>query len=118
MMLTEKSMSLLESLQVSAFGMSVVFIALIGLCIIITLLTKILGAIRTGNKANETTAQSLPVQTTASSVSAAPASSEGLKLINVDEKTAAIVMAIVCDELKTDPAQLNFKYIKLVDNNA
>lgn len=38
-----------------------------------------------------------------------------LNLINVDESTAALVMAIMCDQLKTPPEQLNFKYIKALD---
>lgn len=38
-----------------------------------------------------------------------------LKLINVDESTASLAIAIVCDHLKTSPKELNFKYIKALD---
>jgi hypothetical protein len=38
-----------------------------------------------------------------------------MKLISVDEDTAALVMAIMCEQLKTQPEELNFKYIKALD---
>jgi oxaloacetate decarboxylase alpha subunit len=38
-----------------------------------------------------------------------------LKLINVDEDTAALAIAIICDHLKTPPEKLQFKYIKALD---
>ena len=39
-------------------------------------------------------------------------SSRELNLISVDESTAAIAIAIVCDHLKKAPEELHFKYIK------
>ena len=39
----------------------------------------------------------------------------GLNLIGVDESTAALAIAIVCDHLKTAPEELHFKYIKALD---
>jgi oxaloacetate decarboxylase (Na+ extruding) subunit alpha len=38
-----------------------------------------------------------------------------LKLISVDEDTAVLVMAIMCEKLKTPPEELHFKYIKALD---
>lgn len=38
-----------------------------------------------------------------------------LKLISVDESTAALAMAIVCNHLKTPPEELNFKSIRALD---
>ena len=51
-------------------------------------------------------------------VSAIPSSvdPQSLKLINVDEQTAAIIMAIVCDELATPVNELYFKSIRLMGN--
>lgn len=43
------------------------------------------------------------------------ASGKEVKLISVDEDTAALVMAIMCDKLKTTPEELDFKYIKALD---
>jgi oxaloacetate decarboxylase alpha subunit len=39
----------------------------------------------------------------------------GLNLINVDENTAALAIAMVCEHLKTPPEELHFKYIKALD---
>ena len=41
---------------------------------------------------------------------------QDLKLIDVDEQTAAIIMAIVCDELDTPVNELYFKSIRLLVN--
>jgi hypothetical protein len=38
-----------------------------------------------------------------------------VKLIGVDEKSAAMIMAIVCDELQMPPEKLCFKTIRSVD---
>jgi oxaloacetate decarboxylase (Na+ extruding) subunit alpha len=38
-----------------------------------------------------------------------------IKLIGVDESTAALAIAIVCDHLKTPPEELHFKSIKSLD---
>jgi oxaloacetate decarboxylase alpha subunit len=38
-----------------------------------------------------------------------------LKLIGVDESTAALVIAVMCDHLKTSPEELHFKAIKALD---
>jgi len=42
-------------------------------------------------------------------------SNRELNLINVDESTAALAIAIVCDHLKMPPEELHFKYIKALD---
>ena len=42
-------------------------------------------------------------------------SNRELNLISVDESTAALAIAIVCDHLKTPPEELHFKYIKALD---
>lgn len=38
-----------------------------------------------------------------------------IKLIGVDEATAALAIAIMCDHFKTIPEELHFKYIKALD---
>ncbi len=52
----------------------------------------------------------------ASAVAAAP--SPDVKLIGVEEKEAALIMAIVCDELQTPPEELYFRSIRRIDANA
>jgi len=39
-----------------------------------------------------------------------------LTLIGVDEKTTAMIMAILSDELKVPLCELQFKYIKLINS--
>jgi hypothetical protein len=39
-----------------------------------------------------------------------------LELTGVDEKTAAMIIAIVCNEISTEPDELYFKSIKAIDN--
>lgn len=92
------TMSLIDCLYVSVFGMAVVFTVLIGLSILITIQSKLL------NK-KEAPAESKPPEATFS---------PELKLIDVDEKTAAMIIAIVCDESGFAPEELNFKYIKQI----
>ena len=49
----------------------------------------------------------------APAVSAAPAAAAGeLLLTGVDEKTAAMLIAIICSEIGGDPAQLRFTAIR------
>ena len=35
-----------------------------------------------------------------------------VELKGIDEKTAAMIMGVVCDQLKTEPSKLTFKSIK------
>ncbi len=120
-----KVLSIGDSLLVSLVGILVVLAALAALAVCIVIISKVVRSLEGGAKKAEA-----PKPTPAPAVSApvvatpAPAgmvaleenTSVGeLKLKNCDDKSAAMIMAIVADELKTPLNQLYFKSISLVD---
>ena len=98
----------------------VVFGVLLLMYILISISGKIIQAITsTGKKKEEPKAAPAPAAP-AAPVPAAPASDEmfssgSLKLKNCDEKTAAMIMAIVADSTGIPLEELVFKSIKLVE---
>ena len=98
----------------------VVFGVLLLMYILISISGKIIQAITsTGKKKEEPKAAPAPAAP-AAPVPAAPASDEmfssgSLKLKNCDEKTAAMIMAIVADDTGIPLSELVFKSIKLVE---
>ena len=99
----------------------VVFGVLLLMYILISLSGKILQAFASGSKKKEEPkAVPAPAAPAAPAVTAAPASDEmfssgSLKLKNCDEKTAAMIMAIVADDTGIPLNELVFKSIKLVE---
>lgn len=103
-------MSISESLFVGLFGVTVVFAVLLGLSLLLGLQSSLIALLTNRKK---------PGAAPAASAAALPAVvDEPLRLINVDEKTAALVMAIVCDELDAEPEELYFKSIRAMGNTA
>ncbi len=96
-----------ETLMISLVGFAVVFMVLVVLMGIIWLLGKSVGSINQKKAPAAAPAAPAPVAAPA----AVPA---GLRLEDVTEKEAAMVMAIVADELGKDPAELAFISIKEV----
>lgn len=94
-----------ETLLISLVGFAVVFLVLIILMGIIWLLGKSVSSMGAKTAAFPAAPASAPA--------AAPAPA-GLMLENVSDKEAAMIMAIVADELGKDPAELNFISIKEV----
>lgn len=98
----------------------VVFAVLLLMYILISISGKIIQAITsTGKKKEEPKAAPAPAAP-AAPAPAAPASDEmfssgSLKLKNCDEKTAAMIMAIVADDTGIPLNELVFKSIKLVE---
>jgi Na+-transporting methylmalonyl-CoA/oxaloacetate decarboxylase gamma subunit len=105
-------MTILESLLVSAFGLAVVFVVLIALSLFITLQSKFFTALKLGkNEAPQKKAEEAePAEKKDAGITAGE-----LKLFDVDEKTAAIIMAIVSHESKIPLSELQFKSIKALD---
>ncbi|NLY18424.1 MAG: hypothetical protein GX045_05640 [Clostridiaceae bacterium] len=100
-------MTVLESVPYALFCMAVVFFVLIVLLLLIKLFSVII-ALLTG-KAEE----NLPVSEPAIMEETGPELSCGeLKLQNVDEPTAAMIMAIVSEESGIPLEELRFKSIK------
>ncbi len=108
------SMSVLESLYVGLFGILVVFIVLIGLSLLVGLQSLLLGR-SAARKAAEVVPREAPACIADAPVLAAD---EPIRLIGVDDKTAALVMAIVCEEMCCDPEELYFKSIKALDQES
>ena len=110
------AMSVPESLGVAVVGILVVLAELALLAVFIMLLSKIVGFFTSGKNTNGSPAPS----TVSSEPSGTPlpdTRSEGkLDLINVDEPTAAVIMAIVSDESGIPLNRLSFKSIKLLED--
>ena len=99
----------------------VVFVVLLLMYILISISGKIIEAITKSSKKEEPA--KAPAAAPAAPAAAAPAaaasgeifSSGSLKLKNCDEKTAAMIMAIVADSTGIPLEELVFKSIKLVE---
>lgn len=110
--------SLPEALAVAGFTIAVVFGVLLLICIAIKIFSAIFGAIdKISSKKEAPAASPAP-----SAPAAAPAAEEEefssgtLKLKGCDEKTAAMIMAIVSDNTGIPLSELVFKSITLVEN--
>ncbi len=101
----------------SLLGISVVFFALIFLMVIIKIMTSI-GERGAAKETAKTAAQADAVGSADVSVAPtknappAPGTAGELKLYNTPPRTAAMLMAIVADELKTPINELRFISIK------
>ena len=109
-------MSVVDYLINSLLGICVVFVALLFLIIIITILTKL-------NLSDEPKAKGAPAAAGAAAGAAgagavavdkplAPGTAGDLKLYNTDPRDAAMVMAIVADELQKPLNELRFLSIR------
>lgn len=106
-------MSIIESIITAMFCLSLVFIVLFILCAMVKLLSLVVG-IKSGGKTG-VKASEVPEGTGKENTGTVQVSTGELKLKNVDEKTAALIMAIVSDESKIPLSELCFKSIKAVD---
>ena len=115
--LKETPITISESLWLSILGMLIVFVVLILLSVIIYLTGKAghtkekIGTVKeTGTIKNE-------IENITGGDIKFLQKETALKLVNVDEKTAAIIMAIVADYSKTAIENLSFKSIRLLEEN-
>lgn len=108
--------TILETLGVVVFGMVVVFAVLVLLMVIIQIESKIVSAMEGKKQAGEEvpTATPAPVAPAAAPAPVAKGSCGPVMLHDVPDRTAAMVMAIVADELKTPLNELRFISIKEV----
>ena len=116
-------MSFGNALIYSLLGMSVVFFALVLLMCIIKIMTAV------GDRAEKRSAPipapagipapdtSAPVLTLKMTGPTAPGSAGELKLYDTDPRTAAMLMAIVADELQAPLNELRFLSIREVKEN-
>ncbi len=119
-----KYISFGEALNISITGIVVVMLVLAFLAVLVLLLSKSIRAVEgaakkkssakavSANAEEKTSAPSKPAGT------ALPesASAGDLNLYNVDEKTAAVIMAIVSNESGIPLNRLLFKSIKAIEN--
>ncbi len=104
-----------DALQTAGIGMGTVIavLALIAVCVLI--ISKI---IRTAESKRVGKTEAAPVAQ-ATPVAAAPVSNSSngsVELVDVDEKTAAVIMAIVSNESGIELNRLAFKSIKLMED--
>lgn len=114
-------MDIVNSLLTSVFGMSVVFAVLVSLILLIYLQSYLLKLFHREKAVStaEPTSTASPATTAMASPTLPSASAvvrPELKLYNVDEKTAAMVMAIVCAESDIPANELVFKSIRLIES--
>jgi Na+-transporting methylmalonyl-CoA/oxaloacetate decarboxylase gamma subunit len=111
---------LIDSLGTAVFGMTVVFAVLVGLIILIKVLNMTLVKATKRDRAEEPEQvyavgqPEMPILATNAVIATYEPSA--LKLIDVDEQTAAIIMAIVCDEIGAPVNELYFKSIRRLGN--
>ncbi len=108
--------SLGESILVALFTIAVVFAVLCLICILVNVFSKVMSAITK----EDTSAKPAAAPVKEAVVAAEPSkeeefSSGSLKLKSCDEKTAAMIMAIISDNTGIPLSELIFKSITLVD---
>lgn len=101
-------MTILEAFIYSLLGMSVVFFALVLLMLIIRVMTLFTDRKKSGPAPAPAAAPAEPPK-------AAPGSAGELKLYDTEPRTAAMIMAIVADDLGYPVNELRFKSIKKVE---
>lgn len=106
-------MSLGNSLLVALIVMTIVFSVLILLSFLVKIQSLAVAYIEKKGKSTHKEETNKPAVEAQTYVSEATAGE--LKLIDTDERTAAMVMAIVSDELKIPLNELQFKSIKALD---
>jgi len=87
-------------------------IALVGFTVVFMVLVVLMGLIKLMSIAIGTTGQKKPLNV--APMTETPAAPTGVRLENVSDREAAMIMAIVADKMQVDPARLNFISIKEV----
>ena len=109
------TMTISEALLYSLLGISVVFFALLMLIVLIWVMTRFTYREK---KAAPAVAEAAPVAAAPAAPAAEPVYAPGtageLKLYDTDERDAAMIMAIVADELGVPLNELRFRSIKEV----
>ncbi len=123
----EDGISMIEALNVSVTGFVVVLLILALLAVLVLLLSKTIRAVEgTAKKAKKSVGTSETGAASASATAVSPASAGGTPLplntsagtldtYNVDERTAAVIMAIVSHESGIPLNRLQFKSIKQIE---
>ena len=102
-----------ESIRADLIGVSIVVFVLFAIAFIVRMLFALQKSRQQKSEAAPAPAD-LPLEQAAPEV--AQHSQGGLKLVQVDEKTAALIMAIVSHESGIHLSELNFKRISLLNS--
>ena len=113
-----EGMTVPEALGTAVVGILVVLAELALLALFITILSKIIGAFTNKKKAAEPAVEAAApaVQPAAQPAVQAVRTDNSPNLINVDEPTAACIMAIVSDRSGIPLERLRFRSIKLLED--
>ena len=115
MKLFEMKMPLSEALAIAVIGISVVIMILALIAVFIILLSK---AVRLVEGLVKKKVPASPAVTPAATQSAPEGINSGdIELIGTDEKTAAVIMAIVSEKSGIPLNRLSFKSVRLMDND-
>lgn len=104
----------------AALCISVVMLALAILAVLIILISKVVRAIEgatTKNKSKKNGKKSAPAVQPSPAAATNVADSCEVELIGVDERTAAVIMAIVSQRSEIPINRLRFKSIKLIEDS-
>ncbi len=105
-------LNFVEALPVAALGILIVLLALALLAIIFRIIASITARKKQAEPLSEKAAPAVPEDDSVT-IPAGPR-----KLVyDCDDKTAAMLMAIVCDELGKSPDELWFKSIRQIKDN-
>lgn len=107
-------MPITEALTIAVIGICVVMMILAIIAVLIILLSKVIRAIEK-LIAKKTPAPAAPAAP--QPVPAAVVTDREVELIGTDEKTAAVIMAIVSKNSDIPLERLSFKSIRLMDND-
>ena len=99
---------------VAVLGYAMVFFGLLALMVVVTLVGKVFTAKKKEKAAPAAAPVSAPVDVAPAAPEAAPGTAGTLKLHDVPPKTAAMLMAIVADQMKKPLNELRFISIKEV----
>ena len=117
-MFSNIQMPLGEAIVRSLIGITTVIIILAVIAVLIILVSKVIRAVEgAATKKAPATPAAAPAASAPAGVPMPAGMNQGeLELINTDEKTAAIIMAIVSDKSGIPLNRLSFKSIKLVED--
>lgn len=101
-----------ESIVLSLIGIALVFAVLIILSLFIRLLSVVIRAVERTPAAKPVPASGAPAAAVPPPTERVPGSAGDILLHNVDDPTAAMVMAIVADELRLPLNELIFRSIR------
>ena len=114
---TEKSLAIPDSLLLSLTGIMVVFVALMALIAVIRLITALAGrkeAISADTRQPEAPAPAPASAAAVAGMVPAAGSLGEIDLYEVDDRSAALIMAIVADSMKAPLNTLRFKSIRQI----